>query len=145
MVAPSEIQLIIKAHRTAIFIQLPLTSTLPDIKSSTLSALQQFSSGNPGTGLSDIPVVSKEDEFEVCRLDAGGTRYVELDGVKTMKEQRIGAWSVLYLRFRDESGTLLDVNVTEPNIDDDEEPGSQPQSQSQQSQSQSQSKGKGRA
>lgn len=103
-----------------------------------------------------VPAVTSEDDFELCwkkettvgtgRNATSTEEYVLLDDSKTMKQQGLLNWSVVYIRFRDDSGmfsqysrtltvalhgfqfvipsypgTLLDVNVQEPSLDDDEE------------------------
>jgi len=119
MAPPTEIQIIVKTHKLSILIQVPHNSTLAPLKSSVLSALEQFAESD-SPDLADIPKVSHEGEFELVKSEgAGNVRYVEVDGKKTMKEQRIATWTTLFIRFRDDSGNLQDVVVQEPSIDDE--------------------------
>lgn len=101
-VPPSEIQLIIKTHRTTVVIQTPLSATMQRVKSSVLSALNQFD--NPGT-LEDVPSINSEDDFELCKMDS--SRYVALDASKGVRDQKLAAWATLYIRFRDQNGEFI--------------------------------------
>lgn len=101
-VAPSEIQLIVKTHKSAIFVQTPLSSTLQTVKSNVLSAITQFAAS--GT-LEDVPNISSEDDFELYRLD--NSRFVALDASKGIRDQKVTAWTTLYIRFKDAKGEFL--------------------------------------
>ncbi|KAF8311168.1 hypothetical protein DL93DRAFT_2083611 [Clavulina sp. PMI_390] len=133
MAPPAEIQIVVKTHRTAFFVQTPLASTLETVKSNVLAAIKQFADAN-ALEEEGIPPVTSLDSFELYRLE--GNQYQVLDPGKGIKDHKITNWTSLYIRFRDENGNLQEMDVTEPKIDDDEEP---------QSQSQSTVKGKGKA
>lgn len=112
---PTSIQLVLKTHTLAIFLHTQLSATLPSIKADALSALQQFSAiENEEKG---VPIVSSEDDFELFRREETTTgtgrnatsteRFVTLDGSKTVKQQGLVNWNVIYVRFRDEGGGFL--------------------------------------
>ena len=103
-VAPSAIQLVVKTHKITIYLLTPLSAVLSDLKAETLSALSQFSQD-----VDDIPQISSEDDFELCRKEVptgprgggGPIKYVVLDdGSKSVKHQGLVNWQILYLRLR---------------------------------------------
>lgn len=96
---PSEIQLIVKTHKTAIVIQTPLSATIQKVKSGVLSALSQFA--DSGT-LEDVPIINTEDDFELYTMD--NSRYVALNASKGVRDQKLVTWTTLYIRFRDQNG-----------------------------------------
>jgi len=116
MVPQSEIQLIVKTHKVSIIIKTPLAATIQTVKSSVLSALNQFAESG---ALEDVPSVKSVDDFELYKMD--NSRYVALDADKGARDQRLTTWATLYIRFRDENGHLQAVEVTEPRIDDEDD------------------------
>jgi len=128
MVAPNTIQLVVKTHSIAIYLATPLAALLSDLKADTFSALSQFHD------VDDIPPISSEEDFELCRKEVpttgprgggggggGTTKYVMLEGgSNTVRQQGLVNWQVLYLRIRVD-GRLQDVEVTEPRLDDEDE------------------------
>jgi len=63
-------------------------------------------------------------------------RYTLLEEGGTVKQLGLLNWEVLYVRYKDPSGELLEVDVTEPSLEEEDE---SPQG------TQSDSKGKGKA
>jgi hypothetical protein len=108
-VAPSEIQIVVKTHRTALFVQIPLSSDVSSLKSSVLSALTQFQESG---SLEGVPIVSSENDFELVKTtQTERGKYTPLEATKTVKQQGITNWTVLYLRFRDSSGKWPHLNL----------------------------------
>ncbi|KAF9513263.1 hypothetical protein BS47DRAFT_1296489, partial [Hydnum rufescens UP504] len=66
-VAPNTIQLVVKTHSIAIYLATPLTALLSDLKANAFSALSQFHD------VDDIPHISSEEDFELCRKEAAPT------------------------------------------------------------------------
>jgi len=96
-------------------------STLKDVKSDALSALSQYSSVQ-----SDLPGISSIDDFELCRKEVQSAprgapaKYTLLeDG--TIKQLGLNNWEILYVRYKDASGELLEVDVTEPSLEEEED------------------------
>lgn len=94
-----------KSHKLTIVLPTPLATTLPEIKSSALSALKQFSDVEAKAG---IPVAEDEDAFEICRKNKKDSEYLLLEGKRTAKEMGLGNWEILYMRFRDADGTCFE-------------------------------------
>ncbi|KAF8338824.1 uncharacterized protein EI90DRAFT_3039284 [Cantharellus anzutake] len=145
MVSPSAIQVAIKTRRTSVHFTASLASTLQDLKHETLSALSQFS-----TLEDNLPSITSIDDFELHRKEVQPgprgvpptVRYVPLEDDKTVKQLGLSNWEVLYVRYKDESGSplcfvtdfelvpfiprstnmsLLDIDVTEALLEDEEE------------------------
>ncbi|KAK7470118.1 hypothetical protein VKT23_001559 [Stygiomarasmius scandens] len=117
---PKVYQILLRTHKLTIFFTLPPATTIASLKEEALSALT-----SDVNQVEDVPKVSTVDEFEICRKSKA-SGYERLDNDRELRESKISNWEVLYLQFRDESGKLLPVDVTEPSIDDDEDQSTAP-------------------
>ncbi|TDL29900.1 hypothetical protein BD410DRAFT_798365 [Rickenella mellea] len=122
---PTTYQLLLKTHKLTIFLSASQNATIASLKADALSALS--SKVNQAEG---VPQVSSVDDFEICReLKEKGTpssdakKYETLPARDTVKNTLL-PWEWIYIRFRDESGKLLPVEVTIPELvpPDEDEP-----------------------
>jgi len=116
---PKVFQLLAKTHKLTIFLNAPHPTTIAALKTQALAALSQFSDED------DVPKASTIDDFEFCRATKSQGKIVAFDVLETKSTVRdtLNNWEVIYLRFRNESGKLQDVQVDElPSIDDEEPP-----------------------
>ncbi|KAF5371315.1 hypothetical protein D9758_004204 [Tetrapyrgos nigripes] len=113
--APKIYQILLRTHKLTIFFTLSPSATVASLKEEALGALT-----SDVNQVEDVPQVHAVDKFEICRRDKAG-RYELLDEGKELKESKISNWEVLYIQFKDESGNLAPITVTEPSIDDDED------------------------
>jgi len=119
---PKIYQLLLKTHKLTIFITTEPATRIASLKAEALSALS-----SEVNQVEDVPKVMNERDFEISRAvkDKGKktVQYEVLEGSQTVKDT-LTNWEVLFFQFRDQSGNLLPVKVTQPSLldDDDEEP-----------------------
>jgi len=119
---PKTFHILVKTHKLTIFITTSPTTTIASLKTETLSALK-----SDVNQVENVPKVTDEGDFEISRAlrerGKNTVQYELLEGSQTMKDTFTTGWEVLFLQFRDSSGNLLPVEVTQPTIfDEDEEP-----------------------
>jgi len=115
-------QLIIRTHQLTVVIATPLSNTVGSVKQDVLSALRQFSDEESFTG---VPKVATVNDFEICRYNMTAKKYVILatsgaSAATTVKDAGLKAWEKMFLRFRDSTGNLTDVQVRLPPLLEDE-------------------------
>jgi len=119
---PKIYQLLFKTHKLTILLTTPPNTTIASLKTEILSALS-----SDVNQVEDVPKVTDERAFEISRAvkDRGKNtlQYEVLERSQTVKDT-LTNWEVLFLQFRDRSGKLLPVEVTQPSLldEDDEEP-----------------------
>jgi len=117
---PKTYQILVKTHKLTILLTTSPTATVASLKAEALSALR--SDVNQVEG---VPKVTDEGDFEISRaIKERGKHTVEyevLDESRKIKDALTKGWEVLFLQFRDSSGNLLPVDVTQPSLLDEEE------------------------
>ena len=93
--------ILLKTHKTTIFLEAPASKTISSLKEDALSALtSRVVEGE------DIPRVQDVADFEICREkkeQGKAPKYELLDG--TMLVQKVtSAWESLYIRFKGDDG-----------------------------------------
>ncbi|PFH50147.1 hypothetical protein AMATHDRAFT_4230 [Amanita thiersii Skay4041] len=122
-------QLLLKTHKLTIFLTLPPTTAIAEVKDEALSALTS-EVHKTHTDIDGIPMVTSPDQFELCRVarerdqnrraaGMGMQSYEVLDTRKTLRDYGFPSWEVLFFQFKRE-GELLPVTVTLPSVEDDE-------------------------
>ncbi|KZP21548.1 hypothetical protein FIBSPDRAFT_503321 [Athelia psychrophila] len=119
--APPRIyQLLVKTHTLTIIITAEPKSTIASLKLDVLSALKA-----DVNQVDDVPAIESEEDFEISQFPKARGK----QGVQTYEVLRESAtvaetcanWEVLFLQFRDASGKLMPVQVTQPSLFDEEE------------------------
>ncbi|KAJ3777357.1 hypothetical protein EV361DRAFT_896470 [Lentinula raphanica] len=125
--SPKIYQILIRTHKTTLFLTMPPSTSLSALKEQTLSAL------NSGLGEEEIPAVESAEDFELCRCRVVKPRdqnaatvpqrkYDVLDEMEsTIKDLGLINWEVLYVQFKDGKERPLEIVATDPPIDDDED------------------------
>jgi len=119
--APKIYQLLVKTHTLTIMITAEPKTTIASLKMEVLSALKADVNQVP-----DVPKVEEVGEFEISQIPKArgkpGTQYEILRESATVAET-VTNWEILFLQFKDASGKLIPVEVTQPSLlgDDEEE------------------------
>ncbi|KAF8740111.1 hypothetical protein AX14_008530 [Amanita brunnescens Koide BX004] len=128
-------QLLIRTHKLTIFLTLPPSTTIAQVKEEALSALSsdvyQAHAEIDGT-----PVVASVDDFELCRATRENDRnprstgtgliYEVLDKRRALRDYGFASWETIFFKFKSEDGELFPVTVTIPSVDDDDVGANQP-------------------
>lgn len=145
-------QLLIRTHKLTIFLTLPPSTTIAQVKEEALSALSsdvyQAHAEIDGT-----PVVASVDDFELCRATRENDRnprstgtgliYEVLDKRRALRDYGFASWETIFFKFKSEDGMsvfhawifptkykiigeLFPVTVTIPSVDDDDVGANQP-------------------
>ncbi|KAF4575208.1 hypothetical protein EYR36_006566 [Pleurotus pulmonarius] len=128
---PKVYHLLIKTHKTTVFVTTAPTASVASVKSEVFSALT--SDVNKDT---ETPEVSSEDDFDLCKpfKDKGKPTgaYEVVDTSLQVKQAGINNWEHLFIKFHDaESGMCyihpravhgkpLPITYTKPSFDGDE-------------------------
>ncbi|KAF4601856.1 hypothetical protein EYR40_005056 [Pleurotus pulmonarius] len=117
---PKVYHLLIKTHKTTVFVTTAPTASVASVKSEVFSALT--SDVNKDT---ETPEVSSEDDFDLCKpfKDKGKPTgaYEVVDTSLQVKQAGINNWEHLFIKFHDaESGKPLPITYTKPSFDGDE-------------------------
>ncbi|KAA1466613.1 hypothetical protein DENSPDRAFT_831474 [Dentipellis sp. KUC8613] len=116
---PKIFQILVKTHKVTVFLSLPNTTPIATVKDETLSAL----SADVAQGL-DFPSVSSTDDFVISKEVKENKRptgkYQQLDDDQLLKDVASN-WEVLFVQFKDPSGSILPVTVSIPSLTDDGE------------------------
>ncbi|EGN92039.1 hypothetical protein SERLA73DRAFT_38043, partial [Serpula lacrymans var. lacrymans S7.3] len=93
---PKSYQILVKTHKLTIFLTVPHSNTIASLKEETLSALSA-----DVTEIEDVPRVSKEEEFELCRaVKEKGKTTVQYEVLQPSQSvSNLTNWEVLYLQF----------------------------------------------
>ncbi|KAF7971723.1 hypothetical protein HWV62_20093 [Athelia sp. TMB] len=119
--APKIYQLLVKTHTLTVMITAEPKTTIASLKLEVLSALKADVNQVPS-----VPKVEKTEDFEICQIPKArgkpGTQYEVLQESATIAGT-VTNWEVLFIQFKDASGKLMPVEVTQPSLlgDDDEE------------------------
>lgn len=118
------VQLMVKTHKTTIFLSCPQEMTFTEAKEKILSALTQFPDEL------DVPKVASTDDFEICvgrlsKKPGEGTSQSKLefeiiDGEKRMRDVYNKPWETGYLKFKNSDGTFRPVQVKFANLVEDD-------------------------
>jgi hypothetical protein len=109
---PSVFQLVVKSHKTAVFLSASQTSKVAALKADTLSALTSDVNDDP-----NVPRPSHVDDFELCHAPRSGkartaapsaqfkvpTEFEVLDTDAVIKNVLVN-WETLYIQFKDSDG-----------------------------------------
>ncbi|KAI9000716.1 hypothetical protein BD414DRAFT_472529 [Trametes punicea] len=131
-IQPKNFILLLKTHKLTVFITLPSTSTVADVKAEALSALTSgvLENPEPNPAAMDedseewvVPKVSSVDDFELARMaKAQGRptgRYEKLEPSAQLKSV-VANWDPIFIQFKDPNGALLPVKVSIPPINPEE-------------------------
>ncbi|KAI9513242.1 hypothetical protein F5148DRAFT_944967, partial [Russula earlei] len=117
---PKIFQVLVKTHKSTVFLALPNETTISAVKEQVLSAFTD----DVFKGIHDVPKVSGLDDFVLSREAAErgqGTSSYEVLTNDQMLRDIAGNWVVLYVQFMDNSGRIRPVEVTIPSLADEDD------------------------
>ncbi|TBU33023.1 hypothetical protein BD311DRAFT_749064 [Dichomitus squalens] len=132
---PKTFILLVKTHKLTVLISVPSTSTVADIKTEALDALQspvmdapnphaEFAMDEDDSGEWEVPKVATTDDFELARQvkEKGRPtgRYEKLEDGAQLKSV-LSNWDSVFIQFKDPNGGLQPVKVSLPPIFAEEE------------------------
>ncbi|KAK2465929.1 hypothetical protein APHAL10511_001570 [Amanita phalloides] len=117
-------QLLLRTHKLTIFLTLPPSTTIAQVKEEALSAfvseVNQAHAEIDGT-----PTVASVDDFELCRVVRDkdprmGPTYEVLDTRRSLRDYGFSSWETLFFRFKSDDGELMPATAVMPSIDDED-------------------------
>jgi len=112
---------LVKTHKSTIFLSLPNVTAISAVKEQVLSAF----SDDVFKGIRGVPIILDVDDFvlsrEVMERGRGTSSYEVLTDGQLLRDV-VSDWAVLFIQFKNESGEIQPVEVTIPSLaeDDDE-------------------------
>ncbi|KAF8484613.1 hypothetical protein DFH94DRAFT_239968 [Russula ochroleuca] len=117
---PKILQVLVKTHKSTVFLSLPNETSVAVVKEQVLSAFLD----DVFKAIHDVPKIFGLDDFvlsrEVMERGQDTTFYEVLTDDQVLKDV-VGNWAVLFVQFKDDSGRIQPVEVTIPSLMDDED------------------------
>jgi len=111
----------LRTHKLSVFVTVPPSATIQEIKEEALSALSWDINR-----VEDVPNVQTVDDFELHKAvkEKGNVKGFEaLDATTRVRDHNLASYDSLYIQFKDPStGEALPITYTQPSVDDEDQP-----------------------